>query len=101
MTQTTEPLVSSTRTINPELSALLRGLKPGQKIRITQHVRVGYQEWTTTVIGVFRKLNYLVTGLATDRVREDDIVVIAVHFTKDNGELSSITLDENSKVELV
>ena len=37
--------------------------------------------------------------MATDRVPEDDIVVVTVHFTKDNGELSSVTLDEQSKIE--
>jgi hypothetical protein len=94
-------LPSSTRTIDPKLSALLQSLKPGQRIKITQTVRVGYQEWTTTVTGKFRAVNYLVTGLATDRVPDDAIVVIALHFTKDNGELSSVTLDENTRVELV
>ena len=34
-----------------------------------------------------------------DEIR--DIIVPTVHFTKDNGELTSITLDENSKVEVV
>ena len=57
--------------------------------------------WTATVEGAFRNVNYLATGLATDRVPEDDIVVVTVHFTKDNGELSSVTLDENSKIERV
>jgi hypothetical protein len=46
-------------------------------------------------------VDYLVTGLATDRVPEDEIVVPAVHFTKDNGELSSITLDEHTQIETV
>ena len=65
-------------------------------------MRVGSSgTWTTTVEGAFRNVNYLATGLATDRVPEDDIVVVTVHFTKDNGELSSVTLDENSKIELV
>jgi hypothetical protein len=90
---------SSTRPIGPELSALLRSLQPGERIRITQTVRVGYQQWTTTVTGKFRNVNFLATGLATDRVTRDDIVVVTVHFTKDNGELSSVTLDENSKIE--
>ena len=49
--------------------------------------------------GAFRGVNYLDTGLATDRVPEDDIVVVAVHFTKDNGELCSVTLDEHSKID--
>ncbi len=100
MTQT--PLISSTRPIDPKLSERIRGLKPGQRIRITQRMRVGSTAtWTTTVEGVYRDVNYLNTGLATDRVPEDDIVVVAVHFTKDNGELSSITLDENSAIEVV
>jgi hypothetical protein len=96
------PLPSSTRPVSPELSALLRTLRPGQRIRITQRVRVGSTAtWTTTVEGTFRDVNFLATGLATDRVPEDDIVVVTVHFTKDNGELSSVALDEYSQIEIV
>lgn len=100
---TAEPasLPSATRPIHPELSALLRSLQPGQRIRITQTVRVGSKEWTTTVDGTFRALRYLATGLATERVPEDDVVVATVHFTKDNGELSSVALDERSKIEVI
>ena len=32
---------------------------------------------------------------------EDDIVVPTVHFTKENGELTSVAIDENTKLELV
>jgi hypothetical protein len=92
---------SATWAVPPEMTALLRGLKPGQRIKITQTVRVGQKSWPAVVTGAFRGLNYLATGLATDRVPEDDIVVIAVHFTKDNGELSSVTLDEQSRIEVV
>ncbi len=99
MSPTASQLPSATRPVSPELSALLQGLKPGDPIRITQTVRVGMQEWTTTVAGKFRSFNYLATGLATNRVRADDIVVVAVHFTKENGELSCVTLDEHSRIE--
>src|SRR5947199_216659 len=78
--------------------ALLVEMKPGERIRITQTVRVGARQWTATVAGTYRGLNYLETGLMTDRVQEDDIVVPVVHFVKDNGELSSVTLDENSQL---
>ena len=94
-------LPSATWAVPPEMSALLRGLKPGQRIKITQTVRVGSKSWPAVVVGTFRRLDYLATGLATDRVPEDDIVVLAVHFTKDNGELSSVTLDEKTRVEVV
>ncbi len=95
-------LPSATRPVRPELAKLLRGLKLGQKIRVTQRVRVGSSgEWTMTVTGTFRDVQFLATGLATDRVPEDDIVVCTVHFTKDNGELSSVALDEHSQIEVV
>lgn len=97
----TAPIRSSTRQLDPALVTTLQGLKPGQKIRLTQTVRVGMQQWTTTVTGTFRDINYLATGLSTHRVAADDVVVASVHFTKENGELSSVTLDENSKVEVV
>jgi hypothetical protein len=77
-------------------------LRPGQRIRVTQTVRVGSSAtWTTTVEGTFRDVNYLATGLSTDREPDEEITVVSVHFTKDNGELSSITLDENTRVELL
>jgi hypothetical protein len=99
MSDAAPTLPSSTRPVDPALSALLRRLQPGQRIRITQTVRVGLKQWTTTVTGRFRAVNFLQTGLATHRVKEDDIVVVAVHFAKDNGELSSITIDEHTRIE--
>jgi hypothetical protein len=94
------PIRTATRPLPEASTTVLQGLRPGQRIRVTQTVRVGRQVWTTTTTGVFRDVNYLATGLSTHRTL-DDIVVATVHFTKDNGELSSIVLDENSKVELV
>ncbi len=101
MSENTFTLQSATRPVHPDLLATLARLTPGQRIRVTQVVRVGSQTWTTTVVGTYRGVNYLVTGLATDRVPEDDIVVPAIHFTKDNGELTSITVDEQTRVETV
>jgi hypothetical protein len=102
MTQQLETFPSATRPVRPELASVLRALKPGQRIKITQQMRVGSTaKWEAIVEGKFRHVNLLATGIATDRVPEDEIVVVAVHFTKDNGELSSVTLDENSAIEAV
>jgi hypothetical protein len=94
---------SATRPIRADLTALLRSLQPGQKVRIRQTVRINTRRaWdTANIVGTFRGVNYLATGIATDRVPEDDIVVVTVHFTKENGELSSVTLDGSSHIERI
>src|SRR5207249_3366981 len=98
VTQPALTVTSATQKVDPQLAAFLTSLKPGERITVTQTVRVGARKWTTTTAGVYRVLDYLATGLSTERVPEDDIVVPVVHFTKDNGELSSVTIDENTKV---
>jgi antitoxin (DNA-binding transcriptional repressor) of toxin-antitoxin stability system len=92
-------ITSATQKVDPALATFLAELKSGEKIKITQRVRVGARIWPATTGGVFRHVDYLATGLSTERVPEDDIVVPVVHFTKDNGELSSVALDEYTKIE--
>lgn len=93
-----DPIVLPTRRLDPALVGLLRSLQPGDPIRVVQTVRVGKRTWESAADGVFRSIAYLETGVTTDRVKEDDLVVPVVRFTKPNGELSSVSLDENTKV---
>lgn len=90
-----------TRHLADAVITAIQSLKPGDKLRITQTVRVGSRTWPAVVAGVFRGVNYLATGITTDRVPEDDIIVPTLHFTKENGELASICLDEHTKVERI
>ncbi len=91
----------STRPVNPTLIPVLEKLKPGQRIRITHLVRVGSRSWPVVITGTFRAFNSLATGLSTDRLPQDDIIVPVVHFTKDNQEHSSVALDEHTRIEIL
>jgi hypothetical protein len=91
----------TTRPVDSALLAKLQGLPPGCKLRITQTMRVGMKTWPAITEGTFRHLDSMATGLATERRMEDDIVVAIVHFTKANGELSSIAIDEATQIEVV
>ena len=93
-----EKIVLPTRRLDPAQVELLRGLKPGDTIRVIQTVRVGSRKWEAPAEGVFRAIAYLETGITTDRVKDDDLVVRVVRFTKQNGELTSITIDEHTRV---
>ena len=99
MSTAPEKIVLPTRRLDPAVIELLRALKPGDKVKITQQVRVGAKKWTAEATGEFRSLAYLQTGVTTERVKEDDLVVPVVRFTKSNGELTSISLDEHTKIE--
>ena len=92
----------TSRPVPPDVMAKLDQLKPGQRVRITQIVKVGSTKtWPLVVEGTFRHADTLATGLATDRRKQDDIVIPVIHFTKDNKEMSSITIDERTKVEVI
>lgn len=90
-----------TRRLTDAQAELIRNLKTGERIRVTQTVRVGARTWPAVAAGVFRGVNYLATGITTDRIPEDDLIVPTLHFTKENGELTSICLDELTKVERI
>lgn len=98
MSAAPEKIVLPTRRLDPAQVELLRSLKPGDKIRLTQAVRCGAKRWEAATDGTFREIAYLETGITTERVKEDDLVVPVVRFTKPNGELSSISIDENTRV---
>ena len=91
----------ASRPIPPEVAQTLAKLKPGDRIKIRQLIRVGMKTWPAEITATFRHFDSLATGLATDRVPSDDIIVPIVHFTKDNKEMSSITVDEHTKIEIV
>jgi hypothetical protein len=76
-------------------------LKPGQRVRITQTVRVGRRSWLARSSGIVRDVQMLLTGLSTQRAPDDIVAVPTVHFVKENGELASIVVDEHTQIELL
>ncbi len=88
-----------TRKLSDATLAVIQSLQAGDTIKVTQTVRVGAKSWKAEAQGTYRGLTYLSTGITTDRVPEDDIIVPLVQFTKANGEMGSISLDENTVLE--
>jgi hypothetical protein len=76
-------------------------LVPGARVRIRQKVTVGMRSWALEVSGVVREVKPIDTGIHTDRVRNDDFWVNSVVLEKPDGELTRLTFDENTQVEVL
>lgn len=78
-----------------------QSLRPGQQIRVTQKVRVGLRTWDTTASGIVREVWAQDMGIHTERAPDDLVWVRAILFQKPDGELTTVTLDENTHIEVV
>jgi hypothetical protein len=68
---------------------------------VKHKVTVGSQSWVLEVSGVVREVTRIETGIHTNRVRTEDYCVQSLLLEKPDGELTRLTLDENSQVEIV
>ncbi len=78
-----------------------RSITPGARVRVRQLVRVGIRSWPLEVSGVVRELTPITTGLHTARVGNADVWVESMLLEKPDGELTRVTFDENTEVEIV
>jgi hypothetical protein len=69
-------------------------LKPGDRVRVKR-------QWHTTVEGTVEATGRRLTGLHTDRARDDHVYVDALRLKLDGGEVTTLTLDEFTDLEVV
>jgi hypothetical protein len=82
-------------------TAVRNDFAPGSRIRVKQRVTVGSRSWALEVTGVVREVNPIDTGIHTDRVKKDDVWVESVLLEKPDGELTRVTFDENTQIEVL
>ncbi len=88
------------RTVNPSAAPrpLLAGLQPGDRVEIEHEVKVGFRGWRTTTRGVVVSIDRRRHGLHTDRNFDDKVYSDVIVLRRDDGELTTVTLDEFSVV---
>lgn len=76
-------------------------LKPGDRVRITQRVKVGLRIWTTNVTGTVERTERRREGLHVKRNFDDKAFADLIVLRKDGptAEETTITLDEYTQVE--
>jgi len=76
-------------------------LKTGDRVKITQRVKVGLKVWTTTVSGTVEKIERRREGLIVKRNFDDKAFADVILLKKDGpaGDETTITMDEWTQVE--
>jgi hypothetical protein len=77
---------------------LLAGLQPGDHVEIEHEVKVGWRVWRSTTRGTVVSIDRRRHGLHTDRNFDDKVYSDVVILRRDNGELTTVALDEFSVV---
>ena len=80
---------------------MLDQLTPGRKIRILQRVARREGAWNSEVVGQIVGATQEKTGSWYAHSKDDRLWLTRIRLRKEDGELTTITVDQNTQVELL
>ena len=76
-------------------------LRPGVRVKITQQIAARHYSWNTDVIGTIVSFEQKPTGSWYAHSRDDKLWLDRLTIRKDDGEITTLNLDEFTHIELV
>jgi hypothetical protein len=73
-------------------------LEPGDRVEVTHEIKVGFRSWTTKTIGTVVAKDRLRHSLHFRRNFDDKVFSDILILRRDDGELTTVTLDEFSEL---
>ena len=80
----------------PEALDVFSSLEPGDRLEVIHQVKVGFRSWTTTTRGTVVSLERRRHSLHYQRNFDDKVFSDVVLLKREDGELTTITVDEFS-----
>lgn len=80
--------------IEPTSRPTLNQLQVGDRIEVEHEVKVGSQSWTTRTVGVIERVERRRHGLHFRRNIDDKVYSDLLVLRLDDGQLSTLTIDE-------
>lgn len=77
------------------------GIRPGDRIRVVQRIVGRDIRWLSGVEGVVETLKAEATGSWYAHGKNDKLWLLRVRLRKSDGELTTLVIDHNSRVELL
>ncbi|HEY2893822.1 MAG TPA: hypothetical protein VGJ16_06410 [Pirellulales bacterium] len=89
--------------VDPNASReLFTRLRPGDRVEIVHEVKVGSSKtWKTTTVGTVVNTERRRQGLHFRRNLDDKVFADTIVLKRDDGELTSVTMDEFTELALV
>ncbi len=85
-----------------EFRQLFTELKPGDRVEVVHEVKVGSSKtWTTTTVGTVVDTERRRQGLHFRRASDDKVFADMIKLRRDDGELTTITMDEFTRLRRV
>lgn len=81
-----------------DMRRLFSELQPGDRLEVEHEIKVGLKRWPTVTIGVVVSTDRRRHGLHFQRNSDDKVWSDMIVMTRDDGELTTITVDEYTKL---
>ncbi|RIK82599.1 MAG: hypothetical protein DCC68_06230 [Planctomycetota bacterium] len=78
--------------------ALFDELRRGDRVELVHEVKVGLKRWTTTTVGTVVRTERRRHSLHFRRSGDDKVFSDLIVLQRDDGELTTVTLDEYSQL---
>lgn len=85
----------------PQALTVFEQLQPGNRVEVVHEVKVGFRKWQTTTTGTVVRTERRRHGLHNRRNFDDKVYSDVIVLTRDDGELTTLTLDEFSDLRVV
>ena len=76
-------------------------LRPGVRVKITQQIAARHYSWDTDVVGTVVSYEQKPTGSWYAHSRDDKLWLDRLTIRKDDGELTTLNLDDYTHIEIV
>ena len=81
-----------------EMRRLFTELELGDRVEVEHTITVGMKRWTTTTCGTMVKTDRRRHGLHHQRNRDDKVWSDIMIIQRDDGELTTVTVDEFTEI---
>jgi hypothetical protein len=88
----------SASTVEDKTRRLFGELTPGDRVELVHAVKVGQQTWQTTTVGTVVRTERRRHSLHFNRNWDDKVFSDLVVLRRDDGELTTVTIDEFSQL---